>query len=62
MDPVANQNTATPAEEKPQLSQPWKAWLAKEQELITSNQIQKEDINLIDQTYLLESEPSQTMG
>lgn len=45
-----------------ELVQPWEAWLAKEQELIASSEMKKEELNLIDQTYLLRAEPSQTQG
>lgn len=44
------------------LSQPWKEWLEKDQEMIANNSINEEDLHLIDQTYLLEAAPSQTMG
>jgi hypothetical protein len=65
MDPTKEQqkpSTATiepPADDK---RQPWKEWLEKDQEMIANQAVDVADIEIIDQTYLLEAEPSQTMG
>jgi hypothetical protein len=59
-------NSKTPVEPveapKEEQRQPWKEWLKKDEEMIAHKTINMEDLDLIDQTYLLESAPSQTQG
>jgi hypothetical protein len=56
-------NSKTPVEPveapKEEQRQPWKEWLKKDEEMIAHKTINMEDLDLIDQTYLLESAPSQ---